>query len=96
MYAEYVMVRLGPGTRTAGENIADQFAPILKAAKGFKGVIFFADYVGGEYAALILWESPADYEAFRKVGDPRFEQAVTGIAKEPPVIKLMEVYEPKP
>ncbi len=95
MYAEHVMLKLGPGMRSAGEKIADQFAPLLKAAKGFKGVTFFADYAAGEYQGLVLWESKEDYEAYKKVAAPKLEQAVAGIAKEPPLIKLFEVYEPK-
>ena len=96
MYAGYVMMRLGPGMRSVGHNIADRFAPVYKAAKGCKGVTFFADYAAGEYGMLSLWESKEDYEAFGQVALPQIDQAEAGAVKEPPFRKLFEVYEPKP
>ncbi len=43
MYARLVMFTLGPGTRSTGEKLADQFAPAIRAKKGFKRVTFFLD-----------------------------------------------------
>jgi heme-degrading monooxygenase HmoA len=57
MYAQLVMLTLGPETRSTGEKLADQFAPALRTLKGFKGVTFFGDEIVGEYASLSLWES---------------------------------------
>jgi hypothetical protein len=34
MYAELVMIRLGPGMRPMAEKVADELAPIYKAMKG--------------------------------------------------------------
>ncbi len=95
MYAQYLMLKLGPGMQPVGEKLADQFNPVFKAAKGYNGSTFFGDYTAGEYGLLALWQTKEDYEAFQKVARPKFEQAVAGIAKEPPFIKLFEVYEPK-
>ena len=95
MYAQLVMLTLGPGTRSTGEKLADQFAPALRALKGFKRVTFFGDETVGEYGSLSLWESKEDAEAAAKVLGPKLEQAVSGIAKEPPTRRFFEVYEPK-
>jgi len=95
MYAQYLMLKLGPGMQVAGDKLADQFAPAFKAAKGFNGVTFFGDYEAGEFQLLALWKTKEDYEAFQKVALPQFKQAVAAIAKEPPFIKLFEVYQPK-
>ncbi len=95
MYAQLVMLTLGPGTRSAGEKLADQFAPALRALKGFKGVTFFGDEIVGEYASLSIWESKEDVEAAAAVLGPKLEQAVSGIAKAPPTRRFFEVYETK-
>ena len=95
MYAGYVSFKLGPGMRTMGEKLADQFAPAFKAAKGCTGVTFFADWETGEYQTLSLWQAKEDHDAFVASARPQLEQAVAGIVKEPPFMKLFEVYEPK-
>ncbi len=95
MYAQLVMLTLGPGTRSVGEKLADQFAPALRTLKGFKEVTFFGDFTVGEYASLSIWESKEDVEAAAAVLEPKLEQAVTGIAKAPPTRRFFEVYEPK-
>jgi len=95
MYAQLVMLTLGPGTRSAAEKLADQFAPILKTLKGFKRITFFGDETVGVYGSFSLWESKEDAEATAAVTGPKIEQAVGGIAKSPPVRQYFEVYEPK-
>ncbi len=89
------MMQLGPGKRSVGENLADQFAPAFKAAKGFKSVTFFADFAAGEYWVLSLWSSKEEYEAFAAAVRPQLQQALAGIVKEPPINKGCDVYEPK-
>ena len=95
MYAQLVMLTLGPGMRSTAGKIADQFAPALKTLKGFKRVIFIGDETTGEYGSLSLWESKEDAEAAAAVMRPKLEQAVSGIAKAPPTRRFFEVYEPK-
>ena len=95
MYAQLSMIILGPGTRSAAEKLADQFAPALKTLKGFKRVTFIGDETVGEYGSLSLWESKEDAEAAAAVVRPQLEQAVSGIAKAPPTRRFFEVYEPK-
>ncbi len=63
--------------------------------KGFKRITFFGAEAVGEYGSLSLWESRGDVEAAAKVLSPKLEQAVSGIAKEPPTRRFFEVYEPK-
>ncbi len=95
MYASLVVVKLGPGMRSAAEKMADQFAPALRTLKGFKGVTFFADETTGEYGSLTLWETKEDAEAAAAVTGPKLEQAVSGIVKAPPTRRFFEVYESK-
>ncbi len=95
MYAQLVMLTLGPGARSAAEKLADQFAPALKTLKGFKRVTFIGDDTVGEYGSLSLWETKEDVEAAAAVLGPKLEQAVSGIAKAPPTRRFFEVYEPK-
>ena len=95
MYASLSIIKLGPGMRSTAEKIADQSVPTLKAMKGFKGVTFLGDVTVGEYSSLSLWESKEDAEAAAAVMAPKVEQAVSGIAKEPPTRRFFEVYEPK-
>jgi len=95
MYAQLVMLSLGPRTRSTAEKLADQFAPALRALKGFKRVTFLGDETVGEYGSLSLWESKEDAEAAGAVMGPQLEQAVSGIAKGPPTHRFFEVYEPK-
>ena len=95
MYARLVMFTLGPGTRSTGEKLADQFAPAIRAKKGFKSVTFFLDDTVGEYGAFVLWESKEDAEATIAALEPQLHQALTGIVQGPPTLRLFEVYEPK-
>ena len=76
MYATLLTLTLGPGMRSAGEKLADQFAPALKTMKGFKGVTFFGDETTGDYGSLTLWETKEDAEAAAAVTGPKLEQAV--------------------
>jgi len=95
MYAQLVMLTLGPGTRSTAEKIADQFAPALRAMQGFKTITFFGDETTGDYGSLTLWETKEDAEAAAAVMRPKLEQAVSGIAKAPPTRRFFEVYETK-
>ncbi|MFC1931610.1 antibiotic biosynthesis monooxygenase family protein [Chloroflexota bacterium] len=95
MYAQMSMITLGPGTRSSAEKLAEQFDPVLKTFKGFKKVTFFGDDAAGEYGSLSIWESKEDAESAAAVLSKKLEQAVSGIAKVPPVRKIYEVYEPR-
>ena len=95
MYAQLVMLNIGPGMRPIGEKLASQFILVLKSMKGFKGVTFFADVKVGEYGSLSLWESKEDAEAAAATTGPKLEQALSGVVKEQPTRRLFEVYEPK-
>ena len=95
MYASLSTFNLGPGMRSAGEKLADQFAPVLKTLKGFKGVTFLADVEAGEYMALMIWESKEDAEAAHALTAPKMQEAAGSILKAPPTRKVLEVYEPK-
>ena len=95
MYASLHIFTLGPGMRSTAEKLADQFAPVLRALKGFKGVTFLGDDTVAEYGALSLWESKEDAEAAAATTGPQLEQTLSGIVKAPPVRRFFQVYEPK-
>lgn len=95
MYAFMTMFVLGPGMRSTAEKIADQFAPAYGSAKGFKSIMYLGDDSVGEYGSISVWESLEDLNAFRQIGGPRLEKALSGIVKGQPNLRLFEVYEPK-
>ncbi|MDE3089909.1 MAG: hypothetical protein KGJ80_11065 [Chloroflexota bacterium] len=95
MFARLITFNLGPGARAAAEKLVDQFALIFRTRKGFKGATFFADETDGEYGALILWETKESVEAEGTAVIPRLQEALAGIAENPPFIRLFQVYEPR-
>ncbi len=95
MYARLVLFTLGPGMRSTTEEIADEMIPKVKVRKGFKSVTFLGDDEAGEYGAFVLWETKEDAEAGKEALFPILQNALSGIAKSPPSLKLFEVIEPK-
>jgi heme-degrading monooxygenase HmoA len=58
MYVRLNMFSVGSGQRAAFERLADQFAPIFRAQKGFQSVTFFeADAAAGEYGSFSTWDT---------------------------------------
>lgn len=96
MYAELVMIKLGPEMRTMAERVADQLAPTYMAMKGFKGVVFIGDAEAGEYGSLSLWESREDAEALHGKMKGRLARLVGRVPKVgPDTRRIFEVYEPE-
>jgi len=95
MYARLMMFTLGPGMRSTAEKMADQFAPAVRALKGFKSITCLVDETGGEYGSLSLWESKEDAEAVAAAIGPRVDESLSAIGKGPPTRRQFEVYEPK-
>ena len=95
MYAQLVMLHLGPGMSSTAEKMVEQLTPVFEAQKGFIKVTFFADEAEGDYGSWSLWESKEDAEAEAEAVRPQLEQALSGIAKGPPTRRFFEVYEPK-
>ena len=95
MIVRLLLMEFGAGVRSAGEKIADQFAPMYKTMKGHKSSTFFANYETGECGSLSLWESKEDAEAASAIMRPKLMEAAGGILKGPPTIKTFELYEPK-
>jgi heme-degrading monooxygenase HmoA len=95
MYAALSTFNLGPGMRSTGTKMADQFASAMKAMKGFKGQTYFANPEAGEYMVLVIWESKEDAEAAHAITGPKAKEAMANILKAPPTWKVFEVYEPK-
>ena len=94
MYAELVMIKLGKEMRPMAERVADELAPIYKAMKGVKGVMFIGDVEAGEYGSLSLWESKEDAEALHGTMKGRLERIVGRVPKEgPDTRRIFEIYE---
>ncbi|MFQ5914063.1 MAG: hypothetical protein ACE5JS_12840 [Nitrospinota bacterium] len=95
MFARLTLFTLGPGTRSTAEKLAGQFDPLFKTQKGFKGITFIGDDAVGEYGGLSLWESKEAAEAAASALNPKLQEALSGIVKGPPTLRLFEVFEPK-
>jgi len=95
MYAQLVLFTLGEGMRAQAEKMADEFSKAHKPLKGLKGEIFLGDYANGEYGSLTTWETPDDIKSAADILRPKLAEALTGIAKGPPSVRIFEVYEPK-
>lgn len=93
MFAELVMINLGPGMRPMAEKVADELGPIYKAMKGFRGVVFLGEVEAGEYGSLSIWESKEDAEALHGAMKGRLERLVGRVPKQgPDTRRIFEVY----
>jgi heme-degrading monooxygenase HmoA len=99
MYIRLNMFSVGSGQRAEFERLADRFAPIFRAQKGFKRVTFFeADAAAGEYGSFSLWDTREDAEAADAALMPQLQQAVGGAGLQmrgTPIRRIGEAYEPK-
>ena len=95
MYAQLVMFTLGPGMRAEAEKNADKFHLAHKNLKGFNNAIFLGDDSVGDYGSLTIWETPEDLQAAKDILRPKLQEALSGIAKGEPTVRVFEVYEPK-
>jgi heme-degrading monooxygenase HmoA len=99
MYIRLNMFSVGSGQRAEFERLADRFAPIFRAQKGFKGFSFFeADAAAGEYGSFSLWDTREDAEAADAALMPQLRQAVGGAGLQmrgTPIRRIGEGYDPK-
>ena len=100
MYIRLNMFSVGSGKRSEVEQLADRFAPIFRAQRGFKGVTFFeADAAAGEYGSFSLWDTREDAEAADAALMPQLQQAMGGAGPQgrgTPIRRIGEVFEPNP
>jgi heme-degrading monooxygenase HmoA len=93
------MFSVGSGKRSEVEQLADRFAPIFRAQRGFKSVTFFeADAAAGEYRSFSLWDTREDAEAAAAALMPQLQQAMGGaglLVRGIPIRRIGEVFEPK-
>ena len=94
MYLRLVKITLEPGSRSAAQNLADEFVPAIKAQNGCNECVFFADDNSGDCGIVVLWNSKEDADAAAPVIGPRLAQAISEVSDEPANIRLFEVYEP--
>ena len=95
MYAQLVMFTIGPGMRAKAEQIADKFNLAHKNLKGFKNATFLGDHSIGDYSSVAIQETPEDLQAASNILRPKLQEALSGIAKGEPTVRVFEVYEPK-
>lgn len=98
MYARLNMFSIGAGKRAAAEKLVNDFAPVFKTQKGFKGVTFFGDDAAGEYGSFSLWDTRQDAEAANAAMLPQLQRALAGAGLQiqgTPVRRIAEVVEPK-
>ena len=99
MYIRLNMFSVGSGQRAAFERLADRFAPIFRAQKGFQSVTFFeADAAAGEYGSFSLWDTREDAEAADRALVPQLHQALAEAGLQvrgTPTRRIGEGYEPQ-
>jgi heme-degrading monooxygenase HmoA len=99
MYIRLNMFSVGSGKRSEFEQLANRFAPIFRAQRGFKSVTFFeADAAAGEYGSFSLWNTRADAEAADAALMPQLQQAMGGAGLQmrgTPIRRIGEGYEPQ-
>jgi len=93
MHAILTLFTLGPGTREIADKTGKQMAPVLAGLKGFKSITLFGDYETGEYGGVSLWETKEDAEAAIAAVRPKMEEAYRDMLKEPPTMRVFEVFE---
>jgi heme-degrading monooxygenase HmoA len=99
MYIRLNMFAVGSGQRPEVETLAERFAPLFRAQKGFKSITFFeADAAAGEYGSLSLWETREEAEAADAALMPQLQQALGGAGLQvrgTPIRRIGEVFVPK-
>lgn len=94
-YARLVTFNIGAGQRAFAENMADQFAAMLRPQQGFLDITFLVDETSGEYASISHWETKEDAEASFQSSAPKLQEVLAGVLKSPPASRLYEVYAAK-
>jgi heme-degrading monooxygenase HmoA len=99
MYIRLNMFSVGSGKPWEVEQLADRFAPIFRAQRGFKSVTLFeADAAAGEYGSFSFWDTREDAEAADAALMPQLQQAMgeAGLQmRGTPIRRIGEGYDPK-
>ena len=95
MYAQQLIMQMGPGKRPIAEAVADKYYNLYKGMKGYVSSTFLGAPEKGQYASVIIWESLEDLQAAGQIVRPIFEKDEGGKLQGPPIIEIYEVYEPK-
>ncbi len=94
MYIRITTFKLGPGKSEEALALSRNLDPVIRSQKGFKQMYFFGDDETGEYGGMVLWDTKEDGQAALNVVFPLVQQALQGLAQEPPKTGLYEVVEP--
>lgn len=95
MYARNFAFKSTAENRKMIEELADGIYGYTKSLKGFVSATYTVSEDETEYGSFTVWQSKEDAEtagaSIREKVMPKLE----GIVTAPPVISVMEVYEPK-
>ncbi|MDH3375967.1 MAG: hypothetical protein OEQ39_03245 [Gammaproteobacteria bacterium] len=95
MYARNFTFKTIAENRKIIEELADEIFSYTKSLQGFVSATYTVSEDETEYGSFTIWETKEDAIAagasIREKVMPRLE----GIVTAPPVISVMEVYEPK-
>ena len=95
MYAQLLIMQLGPGKRSEAEQMANKYYNLYKGMKGYVSSIYPGAPETGEYISFHVWESLEDLQAATQTVRPIFEKEDGGKLQGPPDIRVYEVYKPK-
>lgn len=94
MYARYFTFKSNPENRKVIEAMADDIFAYTKTLKGFVSATYVISEDEKEYGSFTVWDSKEEAEEagelVREKAAPILEETVS----EPPVVAVMEVYEP--
>lgn len=57
MYAQLLIMQMGPGKRPEAEKVAGKYYNFYKGMKGYVTSTFLGAPDTGEYSSLVVWES---------------------------------------
>lgn len=95
MYARNFTFESTAENRKKIEEMADGIYAYTSSLQGFVSATYTVSEDETEYGSFTIWESKEDAEAAGASIRERVMPVLEGIATAPPVISIMEVYEPK-
>ena len=95
MFATLSMYRVKPAMRERMKTVADHAIPEVSNMKAFKGMTFMGDPKTDLYGGLALWETRESAEAAMAASTQQVENALADLLVAPPILRVLEVYEPK-
>ena len=96
MFTRIFTVELGTGMREEGTAFAERWTAAASTLPDFVDVTFFGDEDLGVYGFFSLWKSREAAENAGQAVGPQVLEALVQAALKPPVVRIFDVYRPKP